>query len=185
MLRLGMDGSIIDASSIAGDKMNTENCFVTIKQFARAYTYPPERVRVGCRGLVVKDNKILLSCEERKNVYMSPGGGLEAGETLEECVMRELSEEAGFKVRPVKAFVRVKEYAYEVLWENNYFICEIVGECERNLTESEKYNKVSAKWVDIDEAIKIFSDYQSKGTDQASLYLREFTILKMLKKEMD
>ena len=72
-----------------------------------------------------------------------------------------------------------------MLWENNYFICEIVGECERNLTESEKYNKVSAKWVDIDEAIEIFGDYQSKETDQARLYLREFTILKKLKKEKE
>lgn len=165
--------------------MKTESKFEVIKQFARAYTYPPERVRVGCRGLVVKGNKVLLSWEERKNVYMSPGGGLEAGESLEECVIRELAEEAGYKVKVIKPFVRVKEYAYEVLWENNYFICEIVGECERNLTESEKYNKVFAKWVDIDEAIELFGDYQSKATDQASLYLREFTILKKLKKEKE
>ncbi len=161
--------------------MKTETNFEIIKQFARAYTYPPERVRVGCRGLVVKDNKVLLSCEQRKNVYMSPGGGLEAGESLEECVIRELAEETGFMVKPVKAFVKVKEYAYEVLWENNYFICEIEGECERRLTESEEYNKVKAVWVDIDEAIKIFSDYQSKETDHASLYLREYTILKKFK----
>lgn len=163
-------------------KMATE--FQTIKQFARAYTYPPERVRVGCRGLIVKDNKILLSCEKRKNVYMSPGGGLEAGETLEECVIRELAEEAGLKVNVIKPFVKVKEYAYEVLWENNYFICEIKGECKRHLTESEEYNKVKAVWVDIDEAIKIFSDYPSKETDHASLYLREYTILKKLKAEI-
>lgn len=161
--------------------MKAENNFETIKQFARAYTYPPERVRVGCRGLVVKDNKVLLSYEERTGVYMSPGGGLENGETLEECVARELQEETGFKVKPLKAFLKVKEYAYEVLWENNYFICEIEGECERNLTESEKYNKVSAKWVEIDKAIEIFSDYQSRPTDKASLYLREYTVLNKLK----
>ncbi len=161
--------------------MKTENNFETIKQFARVYTYPPERVRVGCRGIVVKDNKVLLSYEERTGVYMSPGGGLENGETLEECVARELQEETGFKVKPLEAFLKVKEYAYEVLWENNYFICEIEGECERNLTESEKYNKVSAKWVEIDKAIEIFSDYQSRPTDKASLYLREYTVLKKLR----
>ena len=162
-------------------KLATENNFETIKQFARAYSYPPERTRVGCRGLVVKGNKVLLSYEERTGVYMSPGGGLENGETLEECVARELREETGFKVKPVKAFVKVKEYAYEILWENNYFICEIEGECERNLTESEKYNKVSAKWVDIDKAIEIFSAYQSYPTDKASLYLREYKVLQKLK----
>ncbi len=161
--------------------MKTENSFETIRQFARAYTYPPERVRVGCRGLVVKDNKVLLSYEERTGVYMSPGGGLEEGETLVECVARELQEETGFKVKPLKAFLKVKEYAYEVLWENNYFICEIEGECERNLTESEKYNKVSAKWVEIDKAIEIFGNYQAYPTDKASLYLREYTVLKRLK----
>ena len=165
-------------------KLTTKNKVETIKQFARAYTYPPERVRVGCRGLIIKDNKVLLSWEERKDVYMSPGGGLEGNETFEECVIRELAEETGFKVKAVKPFVKVKEYAYEVLWENNYFICEIEGECERHLTESEEYNRVSAKWVDIDEAIKIFSDYQSKETDHASLYLREYTILKKLKQEI-
>ena len=161
--------------------MRTENSFETIKQFARAYTYPPKRVRVGCRALIVKENKVLLSCEQRKNVYMSPGGGLEEGETLEECVIRELAEETGYKVKPIKAFVKVKEYAYEVLWENNYFICEIVGECERHLTENEIYNSVNPVWVELEKAIEIFGDYQSKEVDQASLYLREFTILNKLK----
>lgn len=112
---------------------------------------------------------------------MSPGGGLEEGETLEECVARELQEETGYTAKPVKHFLKVKEYAYEVLWENNYFICEIEGECERHLTESEEYNKVSAKWVNIDKAIEIFSDYNSKSTDKASLYLREYTVLNKLK----
>lgn len=175
---------IISLLNSKGDKMESENKFITIKQFARAYTYPPERVRVGCRGLIVKDNKVLLSYEERTGVYMSPGGGLENNESYEECVIRELQEEAGLKVKPIKAFVKVKEYAYEVLWENNYFICEIIGECERHLTKSEEYNKVSVRWVDIDEAIGIFGDYQSKETDRASLYLRELTILKRLKTEI-
>ena len=157
--------------------MKTGNNFEIIKQFARAYSYPPERVRVGCRGLVVKDNKVLLSYEGRTGVYMSPGGGVENGETLEECVIRELSEEAGLKVKPVKHLLRVDEYCFETLWVNNYFICEIEGECERHLTESEEYNGVKPVWVDIEKAIEIFGDYESKREDQASLYLREYTVL--------
>ena len=182
MLILGRERVIICLLKSKGEKMKTETNFETIKQFARAYTYPPERVRVGCRAIIVKDNKVLLSWEERKNVYMSPGGGLEAGETLEECVIRELQEEAGYKVKPIKAFVKVKEYAYEVLWENNYFICEIEGECERHLTESEEYNGVKPVWVDIEKAIEIFGDYESKREDQASLYLREYAVLNKCRK---
>ena len=85
-----------------GDNMKTiitnDRDLQIITQYAKSYIDPPERKRIGCRAIIIKDNKVLLSWEERKNVYMSPGGGVEEGESLEECVIRELSEEAGFKV---------------------------------------------------------------------------------------
>ena len=158
-----------------------ENKFETITQYAKIYSDPPERIREGCRAIIVKDNKVLLSWEERKDVYMSPGGGVEDNESREECVIRELQEETGFKVKPIKPFVKVNEYCYETLWINNYFICQIEGECERHLTESELYNKVKPVWVEIDEAIEIFGEYDSKTVDHASLYLREYTVLNKLK----
>ncbi len=157
--------------------MKTENKFQEIIQYAKIYSNPPEKEREGCRAIIVKDNKVLLSWEERKNVYMSPGGGVEEDESLEECVVRELREEAGYKVKPIKPFVKVNEYCYETLWVNNYFICEIEGECERHLTESEEYNGVKPVWVDIEKAIEIFGEYESKTVDHASLYLREYTVL--------
>ena len=165
---------------VLGDKMKMENEFEEIIQYARDYITPPERERVGCRAIVIKDNKVLLSLEERKNVYMSPGGGVEEGETLEECVVRELGEEAGYIIKAIKPFVKVKEYCFETLWINNYFICEIIGQCERKLTESEEYNRVKPVWVDLDKALEIFGDYESKEIDQGSLYLREYTVLKKL-----
>lgn len=160
--------------------MKTDSEFEIITQYAKIYSEPPERVREGCRAIILKDNKVLLSWEERKNVYMSPGGGVEDGESLEECVIRELQEEAGYKVKVIKPFLKVNEYCYETLWVNNYFICEIVGECERHLTESEAYNRVKPVWVEIEEAIEIFGEYESKAVDHASLYLREYTVLNKL-----
>ena len=158
-----------------------ENKFEETIQNAKIYSDPPERIREGCRAIIVKDNKVLLSWEERKDVYMSPGGGLENDESLEECVVRELQEETGYKVKPVKPFVKVNEYCYETLWVSNYFICEIEGECERHLTESEIYNRVKPVWVEVDKAIKIFGEYDSKTVDHASLYLREYTVLNKIK----
>ena len=158
-----------------------ENSFEEIIQYAKIYTAPPERIREGCRAIIVKDNKVLLSCEERKDVYMSPGGGVENSESLEECVVRELQEEAGYIVKVIKPFVKVNEYCYETLWINNYFICEVEGECERHLTESEIYNRVKPVWIEIDKAIEIFGQYESKTVDHASLYLREYTVLNKLK----
>lgn len=152
-----------------------------ITQYAKTYKDPPERERVGCRGIIINEGKVLLSWEERKDVYMSPGGGIEGNETFEECVARELCEEAGFRVKPIKHILRVDEYCFETLWVNNYFLCEIEGECERHLTESEEYNGVKPVWVDIEKAIEIFGAYESKREDQASLYLREYTVLNIIK----
>ncbi len=163
--------------------MKTENNFEEIIQYAKIYSDPPERERVGCRGIIIEDGKVLLSWEERKNVYMSPGGGVENGESLEECVVRELSEEAGFKVKVIKPLFKVNEYCFETLWVNNYFLCEIEGECERHLTESEIYNRVKPVWLDLEKAIEIFGEYESKTIDHASLYLREYTVLNRLKGE--
>ena len=39
-----------------------------ITQYAKTYMDPPERERVGCRGIIIKDGKVLLSLEERKQL---------------------------------------------------------------------------------------------------------------------
>lgn len=149
----------------------------TIIQYAKIYSDPPERIRPSARGIIIKDNKILLSHELNTGVYMTPGGGLEEGETLQECCVRELREEAGYEVIPIKPFVTVNEYSFETLYISNYFICEIKGEAKQSLTEIEIEHGISPEWVDIDEAISIFSVYDTKPQDIRSLYLREFTVL--------
>ena len=149
----------------------------TLTQYGRIYSDPPERIRTGSRAIIIKDNKILLSYETNTNVYMSPGGGLEAGESLEECCIRELREEAGYNVIPQKQFVIFNEHWLETLYVSNYFICEIAGECERSLTDIEIEHGITPVWVEIDEALRIFGEYESKREDIKSLYLREFTIL--------
>ena len=58
-----------------------------------------KRLRHACRGIVVKDGKVLLSYETKYNKYMIPGGGVEEGENYAECCERELLEETGIKVR--------------------------------------------------------------------------------------
>lgn len=152
----------------------------TINQYAKIYSDPPERTRASSRGLVVKDGKILLTYEANKDVYMSPGGGVESGETLEECCIRELKEESGCIVKPLKRFITVNEYSFETLYISNYFICQAVGECEKCLTPTEVDHGVTPRWVELEKAIQIFSTYPEKPQDHASLYLREYTVLNEL-----
>lgn len=61
-----------------------------------------DRPKVGVGLLIVKDGQILLG--QRKSSHGTgefggPGGHLEGMESFEECVMRELSEEAGMDLR--------------------------------------------------------------------------------------
>lgn len=148
-----------------------------INQYARTYSDPPEKERIASRGIIIRDNKILLSYEKNTDVYMSPGGGLEEGETLEECCKRELNEETGYLINPKKHFLIINEYCFETKYVSNYFICEIVGESEQSLTDIEVEHGITPVWIDIENALEIFGDYASHREDIASLYLREFTVL--------
>lgn len=56
------------------------------------------------RGVIIKDEKILLIHRIKDNIeyYVVPGGGIEEGETPEQAVIREMYEEIGIHVEPVK-----------------------------------------------------------------------------------
>ncbi|MBO5065713.1 MAG: NUDIX domain-containing protein [Clostridia bacterium] len=148
-----------------------------IEQISKTITKPLRKSREACRGLVTKNGQILLIHELNKDVYMSPGGGVEEGETLTQCCERELMEEAGLKVKVCEHLFTINEYVFDELFIANYFLCEIIGEGKQALTPTEIDHGVTPEWVDIEKAIEIFSHYNEKTPDHESLYLREYTIL--------
>ena len=154
-----------------------------INQYSKTFKEPIRKSRTSCRGIVIKDNKILLVHELNKDVYMSPGGGVEQGESFERCCRRELMEEVGLDVSVGEHLFTINEYVFDELFISNYFLCEVVGVGEMALTPTEIDHGVTPEWVDIEKAIEIFSHYKEKNPDHESLYLREYTVLnKFLKK---
>lgn len=59
------------------------------------------RLTVRAYGVLVRDNEVLVTEEviRGRHVVKFPGGGLELGEGLADCVVREFSEELGLEVR--------------------------------------------------------------------------------------
>ena len=69
-----------------------------------------EEKRVRARAIIINEGKIVSMYREKGDrvFYTFPGGGMEGNETEEECVKRELLEEFGIIVKPIK-----KVYTYE------------------------------------------------------------------------
>ena len=69
-----------------------------------------EEKRARARAIIIHEGKMVSMYRERQGrvFYTFPGGGMEGTETEEECVKREVFEEFGLIVKPIK-----KVYTYE------------------------------------------------------------------------
>lgn len=103
---------IINYSNIVLDNMNI---FIESKN----------KKRNAARGIILKEDNIILihRIKQNEEYYVFPGGGIEKGESNEQCILREIKEELGIDVRVVKYLYRLeteKDIEY-------YFLCEYLN----------------------------------------------------------
>ena len=141
-----------------------------------------KKLRHACRGIVVKDSKVLLGYEENNNKYSIPGGGVENGETYEQCCERELLEETGMEVHAKEEYLEIEELFCDWRHINHYFVCELIKDTGSiNLTEGEKQAGTTFRWLPMEEALDIFShfeDFHKTNIADYGLYRREYLALK-------
>lgn len=138
-----------------------------------------KHVRPASRGLLLSEGCLLLTHEDNGQ-YFIPGGGFEGDESAEMCCIREMSEETGYVVRPVRQFLTINEYYEDWLFVSHYFLCEYEGRAERMLTERERQAGVVPAWVPFDRAVAEFARHNEfAATDEMrrGAYLREYTAL--------
>ena len=112
---------------------------------------------------------------------MVPGGGLEGNESIEECCIRELSEETGLLIEPSPCVLEVDEYYADAKYATYYFFATVIGETERKLTEGEIRLGMEPEWVPVEEAIRTFSKYDECEWDLwKGIYYREYRALSEL-----
>ncbi|HEY2138128.1 MAG TPA: NUDIX hydrolase, partial [Xanthobacteraceae bacterium] len=66
-------------------------------------TYP-DRPHLAVSAAIIRDGKVLIVRRARppaRGVFTLPGGGVEAGETLHEAIIREVREETALEIEPL------------------------------------------------------------------------------------
>ena len=110
------------------------------------------RQTVGSRLLMVvggravlenSDGQILLHKRSDFNVWAFPGGGAEEGESAEDCIVREVFEETGLKIKNYEAIGFASNPKYEtVVYPNgditqNYCLILYAAEWDGELSDSD------------------------------------------------
>ncbi len=105
-------------------------------------------MRISSRAVIIENGKVLTLFRRKikgdviKEYYVIPGGGLEAGETLEQNVTRELREELNIEIKII-GYLGEESDGENVA---HYFHCEIIsgtprlgGEELERMTEANYY----------------------------------------------
>lgn len=132
--------------------------------------------RCASRGIIIKDNLVMLLYVPKLDIYTFPGGGVENNETKSECLTRELAEETGWVVTNFRETVTVMEYFVDSTWENTYFICEVDLEHkgELHLTREELEYGIKEVWMSLPDALSLLDTYESKNEYGSNIHTREF-----------
>jgi len=150
-------------------------------------------LRESVRGIIKRENKLLMVYSPKAGDYMFPGGGIDAGETHEEALAREIREECGARLKSIcSEFGKTVEYdipvepGYDVFKiVCYYYVCNVDPAFgKRSLEEYEANMGIEPVWVDIDRAIeanKAVIDTKKHGAPRWTR--RELFVLELLKKE--
>ncbi len=125
----------------------------------RIITQYGNKVRVRTCGVLIRNSKILLLNHNGindENIFWSfPGGGVNFGESLEKCLIRECEEECNISIE-VKNFIYLDEYI-----NKNFHAIELLYLVSSNDTPSlgkdpELENSFHGiKWFSLDEIIQV------------------------------
>lgn len=108
------------------------------------------KIEFAVKALIIKNGKVLIlhRTDVNKDVWEFPGGRMEFGETSEQTLHREVTEETGLLVTPIKILDTWNFLSTDYQITGIIYLCKT--KCE-TVTLSEEHN--AYKWVDINSNI--------------------------------
>lgn len=150
--------------------------------------------RPSVRGIIRSGKKLALIHSLKYDYYKFPGGGIDEGETHEETLIREVSEEAGLCVIPESIqeygrVIRKEKGKFDDLFiqENFYYFCEVQEQrASQKLDDYEAEEQFVLEWVTAKEAYEANMYHEHTGKDAITgkhMIEREANVLKLLMEE--
>lgn len=140
------------------------------------------------RGIVLNDmGQILLLHSKRHNGYSIPGGTVEKGETIKDTVVREVLEETGADIVPIKVVGKYyhtsKNFNYDgVTFDSNrveyFYFCKFKSFMNDNLGLKGEFDAgdIKIEFLDYEDAIK--SRLMKRDKSMLERAINEFLLYK-------
>ena len=103
-------------------------------------------------ALIFHGGKLLITQRHAKShlggLWEFPGGKREAGETFEQCLVREIREELGVEISVGKLFEEISHDYPEKSVRLKFFLCELIA------GEPQPLDCAAVKWIEKSELAK-------------------------------
>jgi nucleoside triphosphatase len=126
-------------------------------------------------GLILnEDNQIfLMKSPKWENQWLVPGGHVEKGEKIEECLKREIKEEVGLEISDIE-FITVLEGMPEKFERDTHFIfLNYSCRAEEQDVKLDNEEAVEHTWIDPKKALESNLDINSSTEEFVREYLKK------------
>ncbi len=147
--------------------------------------------RPSARGIIIRDGRVAMVHSLKFDYYKFPGGGIEAGESAAEAMIREVAEESGLTVIPatIREYGRVHRVSKGrdvdmFVQDNDYFLCEAEATPHaRRLDSYEQDASFVLEFVTAKQAIRTNREADHEGFPYSTMTERDARVLEMLVQE--